>query len=283
MKQETTYEKARRCAAAIRQKTDFVPKAALILGSGLGGFADSLEKAAVIDYSELEGFPISTVEGHQGRFIFADVAGMPTVIMQGRVHYYEGYSMQDVCLPVRVMGLLGAENLLLTNASGGINPAFDVGDFMLITGQISLFVPSPLIGTNDASFGPRFPDMSHIYDPALNALVREAAAKHQILLREGTYVQLTGPQYESPNEIRALGILGADAVGMSTAVEAIAANHMGMHVCGISCITNKAAGLAKKPLSHQEVKETADRRAASFTALVTDTLAAMTAGKRQNA
>lgn len=283
MKQETTYEKARRCATAIRQKTDFVPKAALILGSGLGGFADSLEKAAVIDYSELEGFPISTVEGHQGRFIFADVAGMPTVIMQGRVHYYEGYSMQDVCLPVRVMGLLGAENLLLTNASGGINPAFDVGDFMLITGQISLFVPSPLIGTNDASFGPRFPDMSHIYDPALNALVREAAAKHQILLREGTYVQLTGPQYESPNEIRALGILGADAVGMSTAVEAIAANHMGMHVCGISCITNKAAGLAKKPLSHQEVKETADRRAASFTALVTDTLAAMTAGKRQNA
>ena len=266
MKQETTYEKARRCAAAIRQKTDFVPKAALILGSGLGGFADSLEKAAVIDYSELKGFPISTVEGHQGRFIFADVAGMP-----------------DVCLPVRVMGLLGAENLLLTNASGGINPAFDVGDFMLITGQISLFVPSPLIGTNDASFGPRFPDMSHIYDPALNALVREAAAKHQILLREGTYVQLTGPQYESPNEIRALGILGADAVGMSTAVEAIAANHMGMHVCGISCITNKAAGLAKKPLSHQEVKETADRRAASFTALVTDTLAAMTAEKRQNA
>ena len=191
--------------------------------------------------------------------------------------------MQDVCLPVRVMGLLGAENLLLTNASGGINPAFDVGDFMLITGQISLFVPSPLIGTNDASFGPRFPDMSHIYDPALNALVREAAAKHQILLREGTYVQLTGPQYESPNELRALGILGADAVGMSTAVEAIAANHMGMHVCGISCITNKAAGLAKKPLSHQEVKETADRRAASFTALVTDTLAAMTAEKRQNA
>lgn len=286
MKQETTYEKVRRCAEAVRRKTDFVPKAALILGSGLGGFADSLEKAAVIDYSELEGFPISTVEGHQGRFIFADVAGTPTVIMQGRVHYYEGYSMQDVCLPVRVMGLLGAENLLLTNASGGINPAFDVGDFMLITGQISLFVPSPLIGANDASFGPRFPDMSHIYDPALNALVREAAAKHHILLREGTYVQLTGPQYESPNEIRALGMLGADAVGMSTAVEAIAANHMGMHVCGISCITNKAAGLAKKPLSHQEVKETADRRAASFTALVTDTLAAMNQEKteaRQNA
>ncbi len=272
---ETPYEKARRCAAAFRQKTDFVPKAALILGSGLGPFADALQPSAVVEYSELEGFPTSTVEGHRGRFLSAHIGDVPTIIMQGRVHYYEGYAMQDVVLPVRVMRLLGADNLFLTNAAGGINPSFRVGDFMMLTGQISLFVPSPLIGANDAAAGPRFPDMSHIYEPELNALIRRSAAANGIDLKEGTYVQLTGPQYESPEEIRALGRLGADAVGMSTAVEAIAARHMGMRVCGVSCITNQAAGLSKQPLSHQEVKETADRCAAQFAALVHDTIAAM--------
>lgn len=272
---ETPYEKARRCAAAFRQKTDFVPKVALILGSGLGNFADTLNPTAVIEYRDLEGFPTSTVEGHRGRFLCARIGEVPTIIMQGRVHYYEGYSMQDVVLPVRVMRLLGAENLFLTNAAGGIQPSFRVGDFMMLTGQISLFVPSPLIGSNDADVGPRFPDMSHLYDPTLNELIRHSAAANGIPLREGTYVQLTGPQYESPEEIRALSRLGADAVGMSTAVEAIAARHMGMRICGVSCITNQAAGLSGQPLSHQEVKETADRCAAQFAALVHDTIAAM--------
>ncbi len=274
MKNEV-YEKVMRCVAAIREKTDFVPRAALILGSGLGDFADSLEAKAIIRYDEIDGFPTSTVEGHRGRFIFADIGGVPTVVMQGRVHYYEGYSMTDVVLPIRVMRLLGAENLLITNASGGINESFDVGDFMLITGQVSLFVPSPLIGPNIDEFGPRFPDMSSIYCELLRALVRNAASKNGIPLREGTYAQLTGPQYESPQEIQMLGRLGIDAVGMSTAVEAIAANHMGMKICGISCISNKAAGLSKQPLTHEEVKETTTRKAIQFAALVHDTIAAM--------
>lgn len=274
MKNEV-YEKVMRCVAAIREKTDFVPRAALILGSGLGEFADSLEAKAVIDYGVIDGFPTSTVEGHRGRFIFADIGGVPTVVMQGRVHYYEGYAMTDVVLPIRVMRLLGAENLLITNASGGINESFDVGDFMLITGQVSLFVPSPLIGPNIDEFGPRFPDMSSIYCESLRALVRNAASKNGIPLREGTYAQLTGPQYESPQEIQMLGRLGIDAVGMSTAVEAIAANHMGMKICGISCISNKAAGLSKQPLTHEEVKETTTRKAIQFAALVRDTIAAM--------
>ena len=272
---ENTYEKVKRCAEAIRRKTDFAPKAALVLGSGLGGFAEALPCEAVVEYGEIDGFPVSTVEGHRGRFIFSHVGKTPVVVMQGRVHYYEGYSMQDVVLPIRVMRLIGAERLFLTNAAGGINEAFETGDFMLITGQISLFVPSPLIGPNIDALGPRFPDMSSIYRERLCDIVRETARRNGIPLREGTYVQLTGPQYESPQEIRALHRLGADAVGMSTAVEAIAANHMGMEICGVSCITNKAAGLAKKPLSHIEVKETADRSAAQFAALVRGSLEAM--------
>ena len=263
-------------AAFIRAKVgQFTPEVGIVLGTGLGDFADNIEVEYAIEYKDIPNFPVSTVEGHRGRFLFSYVGETPVVIMQGRVHYYEGYSMQDVVLPIRVMRLLGAENLMLTNAAGGINEAFEVGDFMLITGQISLFVPSPLIGANIDAFGPRFPDMSNIYRETLCGLVRGAAQKNGIVLREGTYVQLTGPQYESPQEIRALSRMGADAVGMSTAVEAIAANHMGMQVCGISCITNKAAGLSKKPLSHIEVKEPADRSAAQFPALVRDSLAAM--------
>ena len=267
------YERVQRCVAAIREKTDFVPKAALVLGSGLGDFADAFTPTAVVEYGEIPGFPVSTVTGHKGRFIFADVCGTPTVMMQGRVHYYEGYPMQDVVLPTRVMGALGAKDLILTNAAGGINSNFDVGDLMMITGQISLFVPSPLIGPNVEELGPRFPDMSKIYNPDLCAVLRDAAAADQITLREGVYAQLTGPQYESPQEIRALRLLGADAVGMSTAVEAIAANHMGMRVCGVSCISNKAAGLAEQPLSHAEVQAAADACAVRFSALIRNVLA----------
>ena len=276
------YEKIQETASWLKERMTTSPETAIILGTGLGQLATEITDSYEFSYKDIPNFPVSTVEGHAGKLIFGKLGGKDIMAMEGRFHYYEGYSMKEVTFPIRVMYELGIKTLFVSNASGGMNPDFKIGDLMIITDHINFFPEHPLRGKNFPT-GPRFPDMSHIYDPALNALVREAAAKHQILLREGTYVQLTGPQYESPNEIRALGILGADAVGMSTAVEAIAANHMGMHVCGISCITNKAAGLAKKPLSHQEVKETADRRAASFTALVTDTLAAMTAEKRQNA
>ena len=263
------YEKLQACFDSVRARIDFIPEIALILGSGLGDYADGIEIASILNYSDIEGFPVSTVPGHRGRFIFGYVAGVPVVIMQGRVHYYEGYSMPDVVLPTRLMGLLGAKVLFLTNAAGGVNYSFQAGDFMLITDQISDFVPSPLIGPNPDALGPRFPDMSQIYRKELCELIRQAARELDIPLREGVYLQLSGPNFESPHEVRMCRILGADAVGMSTACEAIAANHMGMQVCGISCISNLACGMTDAPLSHQEVQETADRAAPLFKQLIT--------------
>ncbi|MCL2509015.1 MAG: purine-nucleoside phosphorylase [Oscillospiraceae bacterium] len=265
-------EKLQKCHEQVRQKTDFVPRVALILGSGLGGFADMLDAETIVNYSDIEGFPVSTVAGHAGRFIFGTLEGVPVAVMQGRVHYYEGYSMSDVVLPVRLMGLLGAKTLLLTNAAGGINRSFSAGDLMLITGQISSFVPSPLIGLNPGKLGVRFPDMSEIYGNELRESVKSAAQRLGVPLREGVYVQTSGPNYESPEEIRMLGLLGADAVGMSTACEAIAANHMGMRVCGISCISNLAAGISPNPLTHQEVQDTADKTAPVFRALIKEVI-----------
>lgn len=238
------YEKLVNCYESIKERVPFTPKVALILGSGLGDYADDIRVEAVLDYHEIEGFPVSTVPGHKGRFIFGYVGEVPVVCMQGRVHYYEGYSMTDVVLPTRLMKLMGAEVLFLTNASGGIKQGFSAGDFMMITGQISSFVPSPLIGANINELGTRFPDMSHIYDEDLQAVIRKAAVEHDIPLKEGVYIQLTGPNYESPQEINMCRVLGADAVGMSTACEAVAANHMGMKICGISCISNLAAGIS---------------------------------------
>ena len=200
---------------------------------------------------------------------------VPVVIMQGRVHYYEGYPMTDVVLPIRLMKLLGAETLFLTNAAGGVNYQFKPGDFMMITDQISDFVPSPLIGPNLEQLGPRFCDMSQIYDRDLQQIIRESAGKLGILLKEGTYIQLTGPNFESPAEVRMCRILGADAVGMSTACEAVAANHMGMKICGISCISNLGCGMSSQPLSHQEVQETSARVEPLFTALVTEAITRM--------
>lgn len=266
------YEKLMKCYKSVREKTDFVPEAALILGSGLGDYADDLKIEASINYADIEGFPVSTVKGHKGRFVFAHVEGVPMVIMQGRVHYYEGYSMTDVVLPTRLMKLMGAKVLFLTNASGGIKQGFHAGDFMMITGQISSFVPSPLIGANIEELGTRFPDMSHIYDEDLQAIIRKAAVENDIPLKEGVYIQLTGPNYESPQEINMCRILGADAVGMSTACEAVAANHMGMKICGISCISNLAAGISPTPLTHAEIQETADRVAPQFEKLVTESI-----------
>ena len=269
------YEKLQGCLKSVREKTDFKPEIALVLGSGLGEYAEEIEVAAAIDYKDIEGFPVSTVPGHKGRFIFGYVNGVPVVIMQGRVHFYEGYPMSDVVLPARLMGLMGAKILFLTNASGGINSTFHAGDFMLIRDHIVSFVPSPLIGANIDELGPRFPDMSDIYRRELRDIIKETAKEEGIELKEGVYLQLTGPSYESPSEVSMCRTLGADAVGMSTACEAVAANHMGMKFCGISCISNMGAGRSDQPLTHEEVKETADRVAPLFKQLITESVTRM--------
>ena len=272
---EEVLEKLQRCYESCADRIPFVPKVALVLGSGLGDYAEHFRIEGEIPYRELEGFPVSTVQGHKGRFVFAHVGKVPVVMMQGRVHYYEGYSMADVVLPVRLMRKMGAEILFLTNAAGGVNFDFQAGDFMMITDQISSFVPSPLIGSNSEELGPRFPDMSRIYDRDLQEILRSTAEELGIVLREGTYLQLTGPNFESPHEVKMCRILGADAVGMSSACEAVAANHMGMRICGISCISNLACGMTEQPLSHQEVQEAADRVAPLFRSLVTESIRKM--------
>ncbi len=244
-----------KCLKQIRKRTDFVPKIALVLGSGLGRFAESVNIEATISYNELDGFPVSTVEGHTGRFVLGYIDDIPLIIMQGRVHYYEGYTMEDVVLPIRLMRLMGAEVLFVTNASGGINENFTAGDFMLIDDHISLLVPSPLIGQNLDKLGTRFPDMTQAYDAELKKAILDAATQLNQDIKRGVYVQLTGPAYETPAEIRALRALGADAVGMSTVCEVIAARHCGMRVCGISCVSNAAAGLSADLLSHEDVQK----------------------------
>ncbi len=256
------------CVSAIRQATSFVPESAVVLGSGLGGFAEKLQVEAQVPYASLPGFPVSTVAGHAGRFLFGYVDQKPVAVMQGRVHYYEGYSMEQVVLPIRVLGALGAKELLLTNAAGGIGPELTPGCLMLLTGHIASFVPSPLIGPNEEALGPRFPDMSEVYALPLRERAKAAAAELGIPLKEGVYLQTTGPNYETPEEIKLYRMLGADAVGMSTACEAMAARHMGMRVCGVSVVTNLAAGLGGKPLSHQEVQEVADQVRGQFQRLV---------------
>lgn len=266
------YEKLKKCLNSVKEKVDFVPEIALVLGSGLGDYADQMEIVATVDYHDIEGFPVSTAPGHKGRFVFGYVKGVPVVVMQGRVHYYEGYDMTDVVLPIRLMKLMGAKVLFLTNASGGIHQGFRPGDLMLITGQISSFVPSPLIGENIPELGPRFPDMSHVYDEDLQQIVKKTACSLDIDLREGVYIQLKGPNYETPQEIHMCRVLGADAVGMSTACEAVAANHMKMKICGISCISNLACGMTDQPLDHKEVQEAADRVAPLFRKLVTESI-----------
>ena len=265
------YERLEKCYKCFKEKIDFIPDVALVLGSGLGDYADGIKQEAVLDYKDIEGFPVSTVAGHKGRFVFGYVGDVKVVVMQGRVHYYEGYSMEDVVLPIRLMKLMGAKVLFLTNAAGGVNYDYHAGDFMLISDQICM-APSPLIGENADEIGPRFPDMSNIYDRDLRDVVRNAAKDLGIPLQEGVYIQLTGPNYESPAEIRMVRTLGADAVGMSTACEAIAANHCGLKTVGISCISNLACGITDKPLTHKEVQETADRVAPLFKKLITESV-----------
>ncbi len=263
------YNKLLACVNSVKAKIDFQPEVGLILGSGLGDYANDIEIVDTIEYTEIEGFPVSTVKGHAGRFVFGYVGKTPVVIMQGRVHYYEGYPMSDVVLPTRLMGMLGVKKLLLTNAAGGSNENFKPGDFMMITDHITTGVPSPLIGPNLDELGARFPDMSEVYSKRLQNVIREAAKEIGVELQEGVYVQFTGPNYETPAEVRLAQRWGGDAVGMSTACEAMAARHMGLEVCGISCITNMAAGISKVELDHKEVQETADRVASDFKKLVT--------------
>lgn len=259
----------------MRKKTDFTPKAALILGSGLGDYANGIKVETAVDYSEIEGFPVSTVPGHVGRFVFGWVGEIPTVIMQGRVHFYEGYSISDVVLPTRLMKLMGAEILVLTNAVGAIRQDLDAGDLMLIDDHIMHGVPSPLIGKNIEELGTRFPDMSHVYNEKLKDIIINAAQSLDIPLKRGVYVQTSGPNFETPAEIRAYASMGADVVGMSTACEAVAANHMGMKICGVSCVSNKAAGISKTPLTHEEVQEAANQAAPRFKKLITEAIVRM--------
>lgn len=266
------YDKLMKCFSCVKEKIDFEPQIALVLGSGLGDYAEGIDVVSELSYSEIEGFPVSTVPGHEGKYIFGYVDKVPVVCMKGRVHYYEGYPISDVVLPIRLMKLMGAKVLFLTNASGGVNTSFRAGDFMLIKDQIANFVPSPLIGANIDELGQRFPDMSDIYDRELQNVIRKTAALLDIPLQEGVYIQLTGPNYESPAEVRMCRTLGADAVGMSTACEAVAANHMGMMICGISCISNMGCGITANPLTHKEVQETADRVAPLFKKLVTESI-----------
>lgn len=269
------YEKLLKCYESAQKKFDFTsfrPDVAIVLGSGLGDFADDIKVVGEIDYKDIQGFPVSTVPGHAGKFIFGYVGDVPVVCMKGRVHYYEGYPITDVVLPVRLMKLMGAQILFLTNACGGINPEFKAGDFMLIKDQISVFVPNPLTGENIDELGTRFPDMSHIYDGDIQDIIRKAAKENGIDLKEGVYCQFTGPAFESPAEIRMAARIGADVAGMSTAVEATAANHMGMKICGISFISNPAAGISPVPLTHEEVQEAAAIAAPKFKKLITESV-----------
>lgn len=236
----------------------------IILGSGLGDYAEALEDAVKLPYSEIPGFPRSTVAGHAGMWCCGTLHGKRVVMMQGRFHYYEGYGMKDVTLPVRVMQKIGVKTLIVTNAAGGVNLGYHPGELMVIGDIFSMTAQNPLIGPNLDAFGPRFPDMSCAFDKELRALAHECANEQGFALREGVYAQMTGPTYETPAEIRMLRTLGADAVGMSTVPEVIVARHGGMRVLGISCITNMAAGILDQPLNHAEVTETANRVKGQF-------------------
>jgi purine-nucleoside phosphorylase len=248
MAENVVLEKLDRVFEAARKKTDFEPRVGLVLGSGLGDFAKEINVEYELPYSEIDGFPVSTVPGHDGKFIFGNLGGVPIVCMKGRVHYYEGYDISDVVLPIKLMIRFGIKTLFLTNAAGGLGDGFSAGDLMLITDHISVFVPNPLIGPNDDSAGPRFPDMTQVYDKGIRDKILEISYENDIPLEQGVYCQLTGPSYETPAEIRMLKTMGVSAVGMSTVVEAIVARHYAVKVCGISCICNLSSGMSKTPL-----------------------------------
>lgn len=260
--------RVREAAEYVASRTELRPEVGLILGSGLGGLADEMEDATAIPYPSIPHFPASTVPGHKGRLVVGRLAGTPVYAMQGRFHFYEGYAMEQVVRPVRVMARLGVRILIVTNAAGGVNESFNPGDLMLIVDHINMFGTNPLIGPNEEEFGVRFPDMTEAYDKELRALAEEVARERGLTLRQGVYMGLSGPVFETPAEIRAWRTLGADAVGMSTVPEVIAARHMGVRVLGISCISNMAAGILPEPLTHEDVIKVTARAAGDFGGLV---------------
>ena len=253
---DTVFEKANAAAEFVAARTLLRPKIAIVLGSGLGAFAEQLEGPTAIPFAEIPHFPQSTVPGHSGKLVIGKVSGVPVAVMQGRVHAYEGYSSEEVTFPVRVLGRMGVKTLVLTNAAGGINEGLKQGQLVLIADHINLSGRNPVAGPNDDRFGPRFLDMSEAYSARLRELAHEAARTMDFRLDEGVYLSVLGPSFETPAEIRAFRALGADLVGMSTVQETIVARHMGIHVLGISCVTNMAAGIQKEPLSHEEVMAT---------------------------
>lgn len=264
------YKKLISAYEDIRKKTDFKPELAIILGSGLGKLADIVEIEEEIAYKDIKDFPVSTAPGHKGRFVFTHIHGIPTVIMQGRVHRYEGYTSSDTVMPTRLMGLMGAKTLIVSNACGGVNREFNIGDIMIIKDHISQFVESPLIGANINEIGTRFPDMSEPYNEELSDRIYKLAKEKKLPVRRGVYCQFSGPAYETPAEVRMASILGADAVGMSTAIEVMAAKHMGMKVCGVSLITNLASGISEVELSEQEVIDEGEKASEYFIDLIMD-------------
>ena len=255
-------------AEYLKTRMPFAPEIGLVLGSGLGDYAETLEERVRIPYRDIPDFPQPTVQGHSGAFVFGKKDGKPVVVLQGRIHYYEGLSQREITIPIRVLSAIGVKTVVLTNAAGGVNLSFRPGDLMLISDHINYSGSNPLIGKNLDSFGPRFPDASDIYTASLRSAIREKAAAEGIGLQEGVYAMYSGPNYETPAEIRMFRVLGADAVGMSTAPEALVAAHYGMQVVGISCITNMAAGVLPVKLNHAEVTETAMRVRGVFAKLI---------------
>jgi purine-nucleoside phosphorylase len=268
MASTSLYERAEHAARIIRARITVEPRIAIVLGSGLGGFADDFEEAVSVPYEEIPGFVRSTAQGHVGQLVAGKVDSVPVVAMQGRVHYYEGYSFEEVTFPIRTFKLLGIKTLILTNAAGGINVQLTQGALMVISDHLNLMGDNPLRGPNDERFGPRFPDMTAVYSPELQELVVDEAKAAGVEVRRGIYGGLSGPSYETPAEIHLLRALGADAVGMSTVPEAIVARHMGLEVLGISCITNMAAGISDEPINHEEVMATGDRVRDTFAQLL---------------
>ena len=262
------YEKAEEAARFIRSRAPLEARVGLILGSGLGAFAEGLEEATAIPYQEIPHFPVSTAAGHSGRLVVGRCQGVPVAALQGRAHFYEGYSLQEVVFPVRVLARLGVKVLTVTNAAGGINRRLRARGLLLIRDHLNLQGSNPLLGPNEERFGPRFPDMTEAYSKQLIALAKKVARKQRLRLFEGVYAAVHGPSYETPAEVRMLGRLGADVVGMSTVPEVIAANHMGLKVLGISCVTNMAAGLSGKKISHDEVLEAGERVGKQFAAFL---------------
>jgi purine-nucleoside phosphorylase len=262
------YDRVQVAAEHIRKSSAQIPQIAVVLGSGLGSFASRLDRAASMSYGDIPNWPVSSVIGHEGRLVIGDVGGRHIAALSGRAHFYEGHDLWTVTFAMRVLGVLGVQTLILTNAAGGINTGFNPGDLMVIDDHINLLGSSPLVGPNDERFGPRFPDLTNVYSPRLRALADQAAAAQGLPLRHGVYVACHGPSYETPAEVRYLRMIGADAVGMSTVPEAIVARHMGVDVLGISCITNFAAGVLPQPLNHDEVIETAKRVRDTFIALL---------------